>query len=64
MEAMPSTDVKLTVPEAARRLGMDGGGVYRLIFRGLLPASPGSDGAIYVNATAVDEHRVNPSPDS
>jgi len=40
VEAMPSADAKLTIPQAARRLGMDGGDVYRLVFRGLLPASP------------------------
>lgn len=57
---MASTDVKMTVPEAARRLGVDGGDVYRLIFRGVLSATPGSDGAVYVDGKSVDEYLANP----
>lgn len=56
---MTSTDVKLTVPEVARRLEMDGGDVYRLIFQGGLSAKPGSDGAVYVDVHSVDEYRAN-----
>lgn len=61
MEAMASTDVKVTVPEAARRLSMDGGDVYRLIFRGALSGGPGPDGAVYVDANSVEEYLANPS---
>jgi excisionase family DNA binding protein len=61
---MASTDVKMTVPEAARRLGVDGGEVYRLIFRGALSARPGTDGAVYVVATSVDEYLRDPEKDS
>jgi excisionase family DNA binding protein len=60
VESMASTDVKMTVPEAARRLGVDGGDVYRLIFRGVLSARPGPDGAVYVNAKSVDEYLASP----
>lgn len=63
MESMASTDVKLTVPEVALRLGVDGGDVYRLIFRGVLSARPGPDGAVYVDARSVDEYRGS-KPDS
>ena len=64
VESMTSTDVKLTVPEVARRLRMDGGDVYRLIFQGTLPGKPGSDGAVYVDGHAVDEYRANLSKGS
>lgn len=33
-------DTLLTVPEVARRLGIDGGDVYRLIFSGRLAGGP------------------------
>lgn len=59
MESMTSTDVELTVPEVARRLEVDGGDVYRLIFQGVLSAKPGSDGAVYVDAYSVDEYHAN-----
>ena len=64
VESMTSTEVKLTVPEVARRLGVDGGDVYRLIFQGVLSAKPGSDGAVYVDANSVDEYRANLSKGS
>lgn len=53
---MASTDVELTVPEVARRLGMDGGDVYRLIFQGVLVGGPSRDGAVYVTRASVEEH--------
>lgn len=56
MGSMTSTDIKLTVPEAARRLGVDGGDVYRLIFRGVLQGGPSQDGAVYVTGKAVEEY--------
>lgn len=64
MESMASTDEKLTVPEVARRLGVDGGDVYRLIFQGVLSAKPASDGAVYVDGHSVDEYLANFSKDS
>jgi excisionase family DNA binding protein len=63
VEPMATTDVKLTVPEAARRLGVDGGDVYRLIFRGTLPGRPGPDGAVYVTAQTVDEYLASRAQD-
>ena len=58
VESMTNTDVRLSVPEVARRLEVDGGDVYRLIFQGVLSAKPGSDGAVYVEAYSVDEYRA------
>ena len=55
---MNDTTTKLTVPEAARRLGLPGDDVYRLIFRGVLPGEPSEDGAVYVSAGAVDEYKA------
>jgi hypothetical protein len=49
---------QLTVPEAARRLGLPGDDVYRLIFRGVLVGAPSEDGAVYVSAASVDEYRA------
>jgi excisionase family DNA binding protein len=49
---------QLTVPEAARRLGLPGDDVYRLIFRGTLPGRPSEDGAVYVSSSAVDEYKA------
>lgn len=60
MESMASTDVRMTVPEAARRLGVDGGEVYRLIFRGVLSARPEPDGAVYIDAKSVEDYLMNP----
>lgn len=56
MDSMTRTDVKMTVPEAARRLGLDGGDVYRLIFRGALVGGPEKDGVVYVPTASVDEY--------
>lgn len=53
---MTRTDAKITVPEAARRLGLPGGDVYRLLFRGALAGGPDKDGAVYVSAASVDEY--------
>lgn len=58
MDPMASTDVTLTVPEVARRLGMDGGDVYRLVFRRALSGRPGPDGVVYVTAKSVDDYLV------
>lgn len=47
---------RLTVPEAARLLGIAGEAVYQLIFEGVLPGRPGSDGAVYVSVQDLDEY--------
>lgn len=60
-----TTDVKLTVPEAARRLRLPGGKVYRLVFQGELPGTPEEDGAVYIPedaVTAYDAKSSGPSP--
>lgn len=64
MGSMTTTDIQLTVPEVARWLGVDGGDVYRHIFRGALRGSPGPDGAVYVTRTAVEEYLAHPPQDS
>lgn len=56
MATVASTDVHLTVPEAARRLGLPGGEVYRLVFSGALSGGPTSNGAVYVSAADVDRY--------
>jgi hypothetical protein len=56
------TDEQLTVPEVARRLGMPGGDVYRLLFRGELAGGPAEDGAVYVSAVSVDEYAAARQP--
>jgi hypothetical protein len=50
------TDARITVPEAARRLGLPGGDVYRLLFRGELDGGPAEDGAVYVSVASVDRY--------
>jgi predicted DNA-binding transcriptional regulator AlpA len=55
----------LRVPEAARRLGLDGVVVYDLIARGDLFAGKGKDGLVYVPESAVDDYlRRHPAPTS
>lgn len=51
-----ATDARLTVPEAARRLGLPGGDVYRLVFTGALVGAPDEDGAVYILVDAVDRY--------
>lgn len=53
------TDVKLTVPEVARRLQIPGGEVYRLVFQGELPGSPEEDGAVYIPEDAVTDYAAH-----
>ena len=43
----------LSVPEAARLLDMDGGELYRMIFRGELEATPTREHGVRVPAEAV-----------
>ena len=54
---MEMTDQALRVPEVARRLGLDGPGVYELIAAGELEAGKGEDGLVYVRESALEEYR-------
>lgn len=56
MVAVTDIDARITVPEAARRLGLPGDDVYRLIFRGVLVGGPNNDGAVYVSVASLDEY--------
>ena len=56
VESVTQSDAQITVPEAARRLGLPGEQVYRMIFRGELIGGPGEDGAVYVSAVSVEEY--------
>lgn len=56
MGSVTDTDAQITVPEAARRLGLPGDEVYLLIFRGGLVGGPSTDGAVYVSPASVDEY--------
>lgn len=58
-----ATDAKLTVPEAARRLGIPGGEVYRLVFRGELLGVPERDGAVYISEDAVEIYITKRRPE-
>jgi excisionase family DNA binding protein len=49
-------DAALTVPEVARRLGIPGPDVYRLIENGELRAGKGADGLVYVPEEALAEY--------
>jgi hypothetical protein len=53
---MTGADAQITVPETARRLGLPGDDVYRLIFRGELVGGPAGDGAVYVSVTSLEEY--------
>lgn len=46
----------LRSPEVARRLGLDGPDVYRLLFDGELEGGPGSDGVVYFSEASVDAY--------
>lgn len=56
MGSVTDTDARITVPEAARRLGLPGDAVYRLIFGGVLVGGPNNDGAVYVSVTSLHEY--------
>ncbi len=47
----------LTVPEAARRLGLEGQEVYHLIFEGELDGGPGRDGGVHVPEAAITAYQ-------
>lgn len=58
MDLVNDTTTQLTVPEAARRLGLPGDDVYRLIFRGVLVGGPSENGAVYVSAATVEQYKA------
>jgi len=67
VDAMANADGSVTVPEAARRLGVPGGDVYRLLFDGVLNGGPSNDGAVYITVESIDRFRMTlarekPSP--
>ena len=43
----------LRSPEVARRLGLDGDDVYRLLFAGDLDGGPGRDGLVYFSEASI-----------
>ena len=43
----------LRSPEVARRLGLDGDDVYRLLFAGEIDGGPGRDGLVYFSEASV-----------
>ena len=56
MGSVTQSDAQMTVPEAARRLGLAGEQVYRMIFRGELIGGPREDGVVYVSVVSVEEY--------
>ena len=46
----------LRSPEVARRLGLDGADVYRLLFDGELEGGPGTDGLVYFSEPSVEAY--------
>ena len=43
-------------PEAARRLGIDGADVYRMLFAGELDGGPAKDGMVYIDEVSIDAY--------
>lgn len=68
VDSVVDTDAQITVPEAARRLGLPGDDVYRLIFRGVLVGGPNKDGAVYVSVASLrdylSQHRAGQATES
>ena len=64
VDSVRETVTEVTVPEAARRLGLPGDDVYRLIFRGVLAAGPQDDGAVYVSVTSLEAYLARQPPDT
>lgn len=54
--SVSDTAIRMTVPEAARRLGLPGDEVYTLIFRGALDGRLDMEGAVSVSAASVEEY--------
>ena len=63
---MNVTSDRLTVPQAARRLGIPGENVYRMIFAGEIDGRPDrADGGVYIAIEAVEAYEKKnaaPSP--
>lgn len=57
MSSMPdATDARLRSPEVARRLGIDGPEVYKLIFAGVLDGRPDGDGIVDISEASVEAY--------
>ena len=54
MVKLASSGVRST--EAARRLGIDGADVYRMLFAGELEGGPGKDGIVYFDEASIDAY--------
>ncbi len=50
------TDGGLRSPDAARRLGIRGRDVYRMLFDGELDGGPGRDGMVYFDEASIDAY--------
>lgn len=46
----------LRSPEVARRIGLEGDDVYRLLFAGALDGGPGRDGLVYFTEASVNAY--------
>ncbi len=54
MVKLASSGVRST--EAARRLGIDGADVYRMLFAGELEGGPAKDGIVYFDEASIDAY--------
>jgi hypothetical protein len=54
MAKLATSGVRST--EAARRLGIDGADVYRMLFAGELAGGPGRDGLVYFDEASIDAY--------
>ena len=52
----------LRSPDVARRLGLDGPDVYRLLFAGELEGGPGRDGLVYFAEASVESYLERNGP--
>ncbi len=59
---MKVTRRALRVPATARRLGIDGVDVYRLIDRGELEAAKGPDGLVWVLESSIERYELAHAP--
>ena len=58
--AMQGDDL-VSVPEAARRLELDGVHIYELLFAGQIRGGPGADGSVRVSLESIRDH-INREP--
>ncbi|MDP9419395.1 MAG: helix-turn-helix domain-containing protein [Actinomycetota bacterium] len=54
MAKLATSGVRIT--EAARRLGIDGADVHRMLFAGELEGGPGRDGMVYFDEASIDAY--------